>query len=102
MFQQPNPKRITRLKDSPRFGYITSYPLRTFPDRQPGEPVRIIAFCSQHCGATPDAVRVVTQSRREERDGEFFIGKFVFARQRCRRFVSVGIVTAAPLRCQNL
>ena len=101
-FQQPAPKGIARLKAPTRFSYVINYPFGAFSDRQPSESARIIPFCPQHCGATPDALRVVSQCCREERNGQFFVGKVFFARQRRRRFAPVGIMAEAPLSRQYL
>ena len=67
-----------------------------------GEAAGIIPICGQHGRSAANAARVVTQSRREQGNGEFFIGKLHLRRQGLFRLGAIRVMTTAPLGGENL
>lgn len=100
-FEQPSPKRVFRFIAPTCFSHVPNNGGTPFSDRHPSQSLGRIRLRSQHGGPATNILRVVEQRRRQQCDGQRFVGKLVLTGQRGLRFRTIRVMTAASLRRQG-
>lgn len=95
--EQSGPEFVLRLESFPRFRNVTNDGLATFLFGQAREVFRVVAPGPEHGRAQPQRLRMVSQRRVQQRDGEFRVRELIAKDAQRRQRVAFVVVIAAAL-----